>query len=242
MSCLPREQRKVGRAESLERRPPPRPRGSAPHSPGAASPRSPRSRANPRPGRARGGGAGLGQIGRPRAFIRAAFPRGGVWASRRRGAGRAVTQAGPRPCLRARAQGRRGAWAARPPSLARAKGGRSLNAAELGVTAARVASDAPVSGSPGRGFGPHRSAPCPTPFSCPPRPGASAWGGGKGVLSQRPWSRKTGRSHLPGVGLPGPAARQPGLLHPLTLTSEGIFGATNLRQACRVQLVTRCAV
>lgn len=62
--------------------------------------------------------AGLGPSGRPGAFIRTAFPWGGVWAGRGRvGAGRMVTHTGPRPCLSARALGRRGAWATCPLSL-----------------------------------------------------------------------------------------------------------------------------
>lgn len=40
------------------------------------------------------------------------------------------------------------------------------------------------------------------------------------------------------MGVPQQLPQQPGLLHPLTVTSEGIYGAINLRQASLVQPVT----
>lgn len=76
-----------------------------------------------------------------------------------------------------------------------------------------------------------------TPGLVPP-PGGARMGGGKGSLSQRPRSRKTGRSHLPVVGVPEPAAQAGVLLHPLTVTSDGIYGEINQRQACLTQPVT----
>lgn len=123
-----------------------------------------------------------------------------------------------------------------PRSLASYIGGRSIIAAEPKVTNGSVAGSDPQDGISGcTGWLP------PRPLSYCSRPGASAWGrprggaqGRGGCLSQRPRSRKTGWSHLPVVGVP----QQPGLLHPLTVTSEGIYGAINLRQASLVQLVT----
>lgn len=83
----------------------------------------------------------------------------------------------------------------------------------------------------------------PRPFPAAPGPllspgGARVGGGRKGSLSQWPRSRKTSRSHLPGVGVPRPTARAGNLLHPLTVTSDGIYGAINQSQACLVQPVT----
>lgn len=81
------------------------------------------------------------------------------------------------------------------------------------------------------------------PFPAAPGPllppgGARVGGGRKGSLSQWPRSRKTSCSHLPGVGVPRPTARAGNLLHLLTVTSDGIYGAINQRQACLVQPVT----
>lgn len=181
-----------------------------------------------------------GRAGGPQAFIRTAFPRGGVWAGRGRRAGRPVTQAGPRPCLPAgRGPGAPSVLGHPPRSLASYIGGRSIIAAEPKVTNGSAAGSDPQDGISGcTGWLP------PRPLSYRSCPGASAWGRprggaqGGGCLSQRPRSRKTGWSHLPVVGVPSQLPQQPGLLHPLTVTSEGIYGAINLRQACLVQLVT----
>lgn len=157
-----------------------------------------------------------GPNGRPRAFIRAAFPPGGVRAGGGPG-GRALTQAGPRPCMPAGTQERHGARAtpkAAPRRCPCRCGGR------VSVPPGRPRSQA---GQPGQtcpkrlGFSGAQLSSLPHPLPCcpprssfrihpfPRRAGDGGKGGNGGLSQPCLWSRKTGPGHLPGPGVPQPS-------------------------------------
>lgn len=158
----------------------------------------------------RGGGAGLGPSGRPPSLYPRRLPSG--WSLGGQGAGgRAGGDAGRPPPLPADQGPGAPSGLGHPPPKSRILNGEGvalLECYEPGVTVGRVDdSGAPALRPVLRGFGVHSWILCPAPFLAECfRLGAPAWGSGKGGLSQRPRSRRTGWGHLPAVGGPQPAA------------------------------------